>query len=204
MRFGKKLNRNTKQAVFALEVDFKYEMKERYGLLKPGRTYFFQKANSISKNESEISYSSIVDYLVNVINSELKSQCQVCTEVPIKQVEVIKSYTGSINVIFSVIFNTLGLISGLKDLYDFVEIIKTMSEAHIKAQMEERYGDLFDIRIRTIVPNRESYCHSKLGDTVSVTYKSRDAFFYYLLISNIFLLVVIVLLVYKAVLAMYW
>lgn len=57
MRFGKKLNRNTKQAVFALEVDFKYEMKERYGLLKPGRTYFFQKANSISKNESEISYS---------------------------------------------------------------------------------------------------------------------------------------------------
>lgn len=204
MRLRKNHCQNTQQAVFNLEVDFDYEAKEKYGLLRPGHTYYFRKSNRMSENDSNTSYSDIVDYIVNIVNSELKTQCQECPNVSIEEVKVIKSYSGSINVIFSVIFNTLGLISGLKDLYDFVEIIKKLSEAHIKTKMEGKYGDVFDIRIRTIAPNREYYCHDKMENIVAVTHKTRDAFFYYLLISNIILLAVIALLVYKAVLAMYW
>ena len=201
----------TKQIVFSFEIDFNYQAREMYGKLEPGQTYNFSGFKKNSEYQNYISYSSIVDYVVNIVNSELKSQCKECTDIPIEQVKVIKTYRGSINVIFSVLFNILGVVSGFKDLYDCVELIKTISDAHIKNRMEDKYGDLFDIRTRTIVPNREHFyykdiydIYDELRDKVPVTHKNRDVFFYYLLISNIVLLVIIGLLVFKAVLMVYW
>ena len=201
----------TKQVVFSLDIDFNYQAREMYGKLEPGQTYNFSGLKRTSEYQNHTNYSGIVDYVVNIVNNELKSQYQECTDILIEQVKVIKTYRGSINVIFSVIFSALGVVSGLKDLYDCIELIKVMSDAYIKNRMEDKYGDLFDIRTRTIVPNRESIYHKDIyyindesRGIVPVTHKSRDTFFYYLLISNIVLLAVIGLLVYKAVLTMYW
>lgn len=213
--------KKTKRAVFSLEIDFNSEAEDHNGKLKPGRRYGFpgwsKRADYYSSPSEQLdyergtSYNDIVDYVVDIINSELQPRFEECIDIPIEKVTVIGTYRGSIKVLFSVIFNVLGVVSGLKDLYDCIELIKEISRAHIKERMDDNYGELFDIYVRTLVPNERRLFHldeSHIGDEsvgiVPPTHKSRDAFFYYLLISNIVLLIIIVLLVYKAVLTMYW
>lgn len=205
MRRKKNNNGAIRQAVFLLTIDFNYQARDRFGKLQARRYYTFSKLGKESNYHNEIGYRDIVDYVTNIVGSELKSQCQECIDTPIEQVKVLKTYEGSINIIFSVIFNALGVVSGLKDLYDCIQLIKVVSDAHIKKRLEDQYGDVFDTGIRTIVPDWERFYHTddRYETRSLIKHSNRDIFFYYLLISNIVLLIVIGLLVFKAVQTMY-
>lgn len=201
----KAFNENTNQAIFSLHIDFSYHSREQYGELTSGRRYHLSLKRE--DRQSFDTYSSIVDYVTNIIDHELKNQYQGLVGLSIKQVKVVKTYSGSINVLFSVIFNTLGVISGLKDLYDCIDLIKEISDAHIKNRMQSKYGDIFDISTKIVTPKKDCIqcgLYKESGNPISVLGGKRDAFFYYLLISNIVLLLIIGVLVYRAVFAMYW
>ena len=130
--------------------------------------------------------------------------------ISVNNIEVLEVYKGSIKILFSVMFNTLGIISGLKDLYDCIELIKELANIHVTNRMDAHYGDVWDVNTRIVVPSERPYgyrklCHSADNCAVPtnpVIYR-RDAFFYYLLISNAILLIIIIILVYKAVITMY-
>ena len=205
MRRKKNNSGYIRQAVFRLTIDFSYRARERFGKLEAGRHYTFSEFGKIRNYQNETSYRDIVDYVTNIVGSELKSQCQECIDIPIEQVKVLKTYEGSINIIFSVIFSALGVVSGLKDLYDCIQLIKVISDAHIKKRLEDQYGDWFDTGISMIIPDRERFYHTddRYERLPLTKHSHRDTFFYYLLISNIVLLIVIGLLVFKAVQTMY-
>lgn len=213
MRLRQKISGSTRQIVLLLninfnyrDINFNYRAREIFGDLKAGHRYDFLKFKEMFKNQDKTSYSDIVDYVTNIVKNELKSQYQECIDVPIEQVKVLKTYEGSINVIFSVIFDALGLVSGLKDLYDCVQLVKVISDAHIKKRLEDQYGDLFDTNISLIIPDRYSLDHigNKCEALLFALNSGKNVFFYYLLISNIVFLILLGLLVFKAVWTMYW
>ena len=194
------------RVLFSLDIDFNYSAKKIYGPLEIGRRYIFPQANNLNSYEQPIYYSDILDSVKRVINDDLKSECQKYINLSIDQIEIIKIYQGSIHILFSVVFNTLGVISQLKDLYDCIEIIKAISKAHLQNRLQTYYGNWFDTSITVIGRgNRKSYdCFCEHETLQPIKYRTRDYFFYYLLISNIILVVSLILLTYKAVLKMYW
>lgn len=194
------------RVLFSLDIDFNYLATERFGPLEIGGRYIFSRANNLNGYEQSISYNDILDFVKGIINDDLKPECQKYIDLTIDQIEIIKIYQGSIHVLFSVVFNTLGVISQLKDLYDCVEIIKAVSKAHLQNRLQNRYGNWFNTSITAIgLGNRKSYdCFHEHETLQPIKYRTRDSFFYYLLISNIILVVSLILLTYKAVLKMYW
>ena len=205
----KTAKKHTDVAVFKMHIDFNPEVKEEYGLLLPGREYRFLRKQR--EKAFYASYEEIVQFVTNILNNELVEEYNKSTLLHVSQIEVMETYKGSIEILFSVIFDTLGVISGLKDLYDCIELIKELTTIHVTKRMEREYGDNFKIRTYPVVPKEEIHkykksCKHHSNCPILTTSDSckRDAFFYYLLISNIVLLTILILLVYKAVITMYW
>lgn len=203
----KQLRKQAGAAIFKIHIDFNFEAKEHYGPLQSGGEYPF----SHKQNDRiiRVSYEEIVRFVTAVINNEIIAEYNKCDLFSVSQIKVIESYKGSITILFSAIFDALGVISNLKNLYDCVELIRELTNIHVTKQLESRYGDFFTVETRTVVPKekmhdyRKPYMYDVNWFTTSCPYK-RDAFFYYLLISNLVLLTIIILLVYKAVITMYW
>lgn len=205
----KTAKKHTDVAVFKMHIDFNPEVKEEYGPLLPGREYRFLRKQR--EKAFYTSYEEIVQFVTNVLNNELVEEYNKSTLLHVSQIEVMETYKGSIEILFSVIFDTLAVISGLKDLYDCIELIKDLTTIHVTKCIEREYGDSFNIRTWPVVPKENTHNYKKSCKhhsncpihATSDSYK-RDAFFYYLLISNIVLLTLLILLVYKAVVTMYW
>lgn len=198
----------SKVALFRMSIDFNSKAHERYESLQPHCKYHF----SSKQNEQTVTvcYEEITKFVRNVIEYDLSTRYNNSSLISVSKIEVIEVYRGSINILFSVMFNILGLISGLKDLYDCIELIRELANIHVTNRLDEQYGDIWDVNTRIIVPCERPYERRKLhrpnDDYLVHTYPriySRDAFFYYLLTSNVILLILIIFLVYKAVITMY-
>ena len=203
----KQLRKQAGAAIFKIHIDFNFEAKEHYGPLQPGGEYPFSRKQN--DRIIRVSYEEIVRFVTDVINNEIIAEYNKCDLFSVSQIKVIESYKGSITILFSAIFDALGVISNLKNLYDCIELIRELTNIHVTKQLESRYGDFFTVETWTVVPKekmhdyRKPYMYDVNWFTTSCPYK-RDAFFYYLLISNFVLLTIIILLVYKAVITMYW
>ena len=210
-------NKFTKKAVYSVTIDFhsSRENARESDNLKKHKEYYLNNNNR--KLQEGTSYSEIQEFVVNVINNELKPICENYSEIPIRSIKVQNTFEGSIIVFFSVVFNILQGISAAKDLYDIIKLINNITEKHIKARLDEKYGDFFRVDSSNIYPDYRSreYCdefylmHKEarrrgypliFNDSMS----KRDVFFYYLLISNIILFIILGFLVFKAVATMYW
>lgn len=202
----KQLRKQAGAAIFKIHIDFNSEAKEYYGPLQPGGEYRF----SCKQNDriSRISYEEIVQFVTNVINNDIFAEYNKCDLFSVSEIKVIESYKGSIKILFSAIFNTLGVISNLKNLYDCVELIRELTNAYVTKRLESQYGDFFTVETWTVVP-KEKMCDYRIPYKYEVNtftasdFCKRDAFFYYLLVSNVVLLTIIILLVYKAVITVY-
>lgn len=202
----KQLRKQAGAAIFKIHIDFNSEAKEYYGPLQPGGEYRFSRKQN--DRISRISYEEIVQFVTNVINNDIFAEYNKCDLFSVSKIKVIESYKGSIKILFSAIFNTLGVISNLKNLYDCVELIRELTNAYVTKRLESEYGDFFTVETWTVVPKekmhdyRIPYMYDVNSFTASDSCK-RDAFFYYLLVSNVVLLTIIILLVYKAVITVY-
>jgi hypothetical protein len=192
---------------------------ERY--LTPSGRYFFKSKRHYDNRQSEyISYEQIKNFVVDIINDELPGECRQYIDIPIIKIEVKGTHEGSLVVFFTVLFNTLQVISGIKDVYDCIELIRELSEERVERRLREAYGDYFDVATIIRIPRdryderhfREMLCNGRyvpifVSDPQPNGYYSqqkRDAFFYYLLVANIILFGIIVLLVIKALMKLYW
>ena len=67
------------KAVYSVHIDFKYEEQERRPL-KAGYSYYFQ-------NDKKVAYKDVVDEVVQIINNDLKRECQKYVSHSIKSIE---------------------------------------------------------------------------------------------------------------------
>ena len=190
------------KSVFMTKISLRNERDDDF---KPGGYCFF-------KNEKKVRYEEVVSFITSVINDELKSKCQKGVNLPIESIEVVTTYEGSIVVVFSAFLNILQVVSGLKDLYDSIEIIRVLANEHLNKRLKAEYGDYFYVYTETMIPNRRE--REIYDDFIYRSHKAhmintkqlyrRDGFFCYLLISNIILFAFLGILVFNAVSKMYW
>lgn len=159
------------------------------------------------RSGSKVSYEDIANEAIRIINSDLKPELQKYTDISIEEVKVQTVYEGSIEIIYTVILSFLNLISGLKDLYDAVRLIKEISERHINKKLSDRFGRHFKVDTYVIVPEYKEHLRLEekmMGAQGDSNVGKRDVFFYYLLVANIVLLIIISILVFGAVKAVYF
>jgi len=199
-------------AVFLAKIDFNDETKRQLGELKPGRGYRLSSLESNDENKiKEVEYNTIKEKIVGIIENDIKQTINESTIIHVKSVAILGEYNGSIEVLFSVVFTALGVISGIKDLYDSVQIIKEISRTIIKKGLEKERVNYFDVTLKTISPMgadnyswREKHYYGDIRESEDCQCKKRDAFFYYLLVSNIVLLFTLGAMVFKAVTTIYF
>lgn len=189
------------KAVLRVKIDFNYD-DQHQRLLHPGGNYYLDK-----DTELKVSYNDIVDEAVRIINNDFKPEFQKYTTISIKEVQVQAVYEGSIEIIYTVILSLLSFVSGLKDLYDAVHLIREISEKEINKKLSDRFGRHFRVDTYVIAP--ESRDHWRVeGKVMDVrrenSEKQHDAFFYYLLVANIVLMIIVGVLVFGAVRAVYF
>ena len=192
-----------KRAIFSVKINFNRKYQERYGdELTSDKTYWLKK-------QENVSYSDIKSFVEEIISKELVNEYKEFVDLPIHSIQINRTYEGSIEVFFSVLFNAYQFIAGYKGFFDSLKMIKTATSKHIEKRLREKYGDYFnvDTYLETPQDNYRDMEHffMKRGyfPFVENLTEKRDGFFYYLLVSNIVLLIVIILLVARAVIQFY-
>jgi len=191
-----------RQSVISIKIDFNHNSKQNERL-EPNGHFHFQR-------EKSATYDEIKMFCTDVINRELKEEVNDLVPLPIKAIDVKKSYNGSIVLVVSVVFNIFQFVASIRDFYDSVELIKSIAEKHLRKRLQEQYGEYFTVDARSMTSNDrydfEDIMHSDKRSrrlftalqNTGVTPK-RDVFFYYLLISNIVLLGIVITMVFRAV-----
>ena len=101
-------------------------------------------------------------------------------------------------------------VSGIKDFYDSIELIRDLANTHIRHRLDANYGNYFKVDTAILAhPNKLPLCtdtvsYNKKKPFIGHLKKERDGFFYYLLIANVVLLCLLVALVFKAVMTVYF
>jgi hypothetical protein len=194
------------KAVLSLKVDFSSDMQKNYGDLEPGQSYF------LGKREQKITYDEIKDFLIETVEIDLKKNLEKITDYQIISINVVNEYSGSIELVLTIVFGTFSVLSGIKGLYDSITLNKNQSRKFISRRLKTKYGLDFNVDTNVEYPTIERYYledlffhFGKRGilpfpvNTSEGIKSNRDGFFYYLLISNVVLLIILGLMVYKAV-----
>lgn len=190
------------KAVFRTRIELQYDELRKKSLFSD-ESYYPDKYY-----EEKVLYNDISNEAIRIINSDLKPELQKFTDILIDEVQVQAVYEGSIEIIYTVILGFFNLVSGLKDLYDAVLLIREISERYINKNLSDKFGKYFDVDTYVIVPKSIDYLRSeenmRQNRMVDIGVEKRDAFFYYLLVFNIVLLVIVGALVLGAVKAVYF
>ncbi len=189
------------KAVLRARIDFNYDEQHQRSL-HPGGNYYLDKGI-----ELKVSYNDIVNEVVRIIDNDLKPELQKYTTISIKEIQVQAIYEGSIEIIYTVILSLLSLVSGLKDLYDTVHLIREIAEKQINKKLSDRFGRHFRVDTYVITPENRDYW--RVEEKIMTvrrenSVEQHDAFFYYLLVANIVLMAIVGVLVFGAVRAMYF
>ena len=208
MNLGMFSKRTHLKAVYGLKVDFRGGIKKDYGELREGENYFLPHYRN---KEVETSYLEIKSYLIKAVEEDLQPFLSKTTDIKILDLKLTGSYNGSIELVFTILFNSYQFIAGLKDFYDNLRLIRSQTNRFIRQRLESKYGEIFDVSTNIEYPSTDSHddlfwmMHKggipiKLHDSGN---QKRDGLFYYLLVSNIILLSIVGLLVFKAVKSYY-
>ena len=205
-------NRNNSEiykAVFSVSIETNYEYRgdSSKNTLVPGGEYWFEK------NEKHATYDDLKDFAINVLNNELDDECKQFIDIPIHDIKVKSIYEGSIELFFIVIFGVIASVSGIKDLYDSIDLLQSLAEKKLEKRFREKYGDYFRIDVKKQIPRNTyyddiNYLHkhhaSHLCYARNNKQSQRDGFFYYLFISNVLLITIVIALVVNAVAKVYF
>lgn len=148
--------------------------------------------------------------IVAIINNELEPIAKIASNNAVQSVDVLETQEGSILVLFQAIFNVMQFVSGIKDFYESVELIKNLTNTLIRHRLDANYGNYFNVGTVILAhPSKLPLCTdvvpcSKKESFIGHLRKIRDGFFYYLLIANVVLLCLVIALVFKAVMTVYF
>ena len=201
--FKKRLQKQ--KAVFTVKIDLNRDNKNNGDTLRPGESYY-------AKNERKFTYDQLKSFAIAAIEKDFPREVEEISGLPVYDIRVNRSYAGSIELVFTILFNSYQFIAGIKDFFDSLRLIRETSDKFLKGKLSDEYGDMFDIHTNISFPNTDYYHYPEdlfmgkrgrhlLSNLVSHNSNDnpRDGFFYYLLISNIVLTGIIIFMVYKAV-----
>jgi len=215
-RNGKRRKNNNEayKAVFSVTIDTNNEY--RYNTdnsprnnpdkLMPFGKYWFDK-------EKHATYDDLKDFAIRILRDELSNECEQFIDIPILEIKVANVYEGSIELFFTVLFGIVSGVTGIKDLYDSIDFLRTLAEKKLQKRFLDKYGDYFRIDVYRQIPRDRQYhdfellhkrnvipLHSYFKDMK----QKRDGFFYYLLVSNILLFATVIALVFRAIIKVYF
>ena len=206
--------KNRISVVFSVTVDFNSSGHDKFGRLRPFSRYDFSEKEEIrgySENQRlMVSYEALRSDIVTIINNELESVAKIASDNAVQSVDVLETREGSILVLFQAVFNAMQFVSGIKDFYESVELIRDLTDTHIRHHLDANYGNYFNVNTAILAhSNKLPLCtdaesHSKKEPLIDLRRKERDGFFYYLLIANVVLLCLLIALVFKAVMTVYF
>lgn len=194
-----------KRAVFTVKIDFNRNFKQNQNDLEPGGKYY-------SQNEKQFTYDEIKVVAISAIEKEFPREVEEITGLPVYDIRVNRTYTGSIELVFTILFNSYQFIAGIKDFFDSLRLIRDTSNKFLKNKLRQQYGDIFEVDTTISYPQTDNYYYpedlfmgkrgrhllSHLAATSNPN-NGRSGFFYYLLFTNIILTAIIIYMVYKAV-----
>jgi hypothetical protein len=217
MAFFKRHESHTKayKAVFSVTVDTNNEYEEsqssntnRSNNLIPDGKYWFGNKQSFA------TYDDIKDFVIGILNNDLKDECKHFLDIPVLDIKVRGVYEGSIELFLTVLFGVIAGVTGIKDLYDSIDFLQILAEKKLEKRLKGKYGDYFRIIVKKQIPHDTHYYndheyfykHHVYIPQYSFNNKKikRDSFFYYLLISNVVLVAMVVALVARAVIKIYF
>jgi len=197
----------TYKAVFSVSIDTSSEYRSEKRLA-PGGDYWF------GKQEHHATYDDLKGFAINILQNELKDECEQFIDIPIIDIKVKSVYEGSIELFFVVIFGVIATMASIKDLHDSLDFLRTLAEKKLEKRFREKYGDYFKININKQIPrNTDYYDDLKYVRRHGLApffwsqhegKSKRDGFFWYLVVSNLVLLAIVVALVANAVKKMYF
>ena len=204
-------NRNsspeTYKAVFSVTIDTNSEYREKsdyHESLVPGGKYWFKQ------QEKHATYDDLKEFAIRVLNNELDDECRQFLDIPVIEIKVKGVYEGSIELFFIVVFGVIAGVTGIKDLHDSIDFLRTLVEKKLEKRFQQKYGNHFRIDVRKQIPRDRDYYdkqhfHKNHFPLMQSNKQSkRDGFFYYLLFSNIVLLAIVIVLVANAVVKVYF
>jgi hypothetical protein len=194
------------RAVFSVNIDFSHEYKKKQDKLCPGCSYY-------SRNERKFTYDQLKSFVISTIEKDFGREVEEISGIPVYDIRVNRSYNGSIELVFTILFNAYQFIAGLKDFFDSLRLIRSTADKFLQTKLNDEYGDeMFDVNTSISYPNTDNYYypedlfHGKRGRYFlshlidnSNNNKGRDGFFYYLLFTNILLTLILIFMIYKAV-----
>lgn len=163
------------KTVLFLEIDFTHPEKNNYGDLQPGGHYHF---NDIEKGTS---YEDIKEYLIDTIKIDFKKSIEEIIDIPIIDIKINKVYSGSIELVLTIIFGAFSVVSDYQNFYDNLKLIKKEITRYINNKLKNKYNVDFSIYTDIESPhyNEEDCCSKK--DFYPFRFSNRrDSFFIYL------------------------
>lgn len=214
-----------KKAVFKVKITFNENYGEKFA---PKSNYYNDrgemkltstKTYNFSSRDEKIHFEQIKMVAIEDFEKDLLKEINNVLEYPANSVEINGVYEGSIEIVFSVLFNAYQFIAGIKDFFDSLKLISNTSNRILRKRLTDKYGDYFNISTEIEYPTNGNDFHRfeeemllmrKTGRGMTLPIpnynepiSNRDAFFYYLLFSNIILTLIIIFLVWKALVSTY-
>lgn len=197
-----------RRAVFTVKIDLEFNPRQKQGSLKPGGNYY-------SSTDRRFSYEELKLFVIKAIEQDFQKDVEKIAWLPVDKIRVIETYTGSIVLVYEILFNSYQFIAGIKDFFDSIRLIQETSDRFLKNRLMQEYGEMFETRSEISYPKEhaqeylEEIFHRRHrrdeGPNIKIQnlISRRDGLFYYLLISNIILIIIIVLMLYKAAVQVY-
>lgn len=195
------------KAVFTTVIDFSNEYKGNNDKLRPGGNYY-------SRNDKKFTYDQLKSFAVSAIEKDFGREVEEIAGLPVYDIRVNRTYNGSIELVFTILFNSYQFIAGIKDFFDSLRLIRDTSDKFLTGKLNDEYGEeMFTARTSISYPRTDYYYYpedlfmgkrgrhmlSHLANNSNNNSPSRDGFFYYLLLTNIVLTAILIFMVYKAV-----
>ena len=141
--------KNHVSVVFSVTVDFNSLGCYRFGRLKPSTLYDFSEKDEIhgfSENQRiRVTYETLRNDIVAIINNELEPIAKIASDNSVQSVDVLETREGSILVLFQAVLNAMQFVSGIKDFYESIELIRNLTNTHIRHRLDAKYGNYFNV-----------------------------------------------------------
>lgn len=139
------------KAVFTVNIYFDYEHKKEYGSLKPRKSYY------IENNNEKFSYDDLKKISIEAIEKNFQREIEEICGLPVIDIRVNRTYRGSIELVFIVLFNAFQFIDGIKDFYDNLRLIRETSNKFLKNRIKDECEDFFEVNTTISYPNTDHY-----------------------------------------------
>jgi hypothetical protein len=195
-------SKKTRTVNYIVHIDF----DKNYGSgdlhLLPNGTYQVYSSDS-NDGFNNVSYSEILQSCTDEIESWYKHEnFSFLTPLPVNSLMIEGIYSGSIEIVITVVFKVVSFVSKIKALSESIELLRSFINGKISEHLARSYGGILTVTTKSTTTKSTHSNRSSIPNTRKL-FPIRDGFFWYLFISHFVLIAVIVFFIIKAVVKLY-